>query len=160
MTFVAKNGNEITLQKVGMRFDNMLRYKDNIIRDNETCARVIDDLGREDSENLRAIQVLTDDLTHVSRDRDRAEANYRNLQDQFDEVYYKNEAELRDLGYGYRKSKSIHAAKVMGNLLSGICNQRIKMNFQIILKDQKVDCRKLTSILRFRTICYNYRERR
>ena len=135
VTFVAKNGNEMTLQKVGMRFANMLRYKDNVIRDNETCAREIDSLAHEDQENLRVIQLLTDDISHIGRDRDRASANYRNLQDQFDQVYYKNEAELRDLGYGYRKSKSIHAAQVMMNLLRKVFMLRIKMNFQIILKD-------------------------
>lgn len=160
MTFVTKHGNQISLGRIAMTIDELIKYRETILRNCEDLALELKNLSREADPLEHELRALQEDLSRLDRERLSLREQVAAAQHRFDDVYYRNEANVRAQCALHRRSLTRYSAKVLSQTLARAFKRQLQLHFTSVRDQQRNDYRQISSILAFRRLCYRFSDNR
>ena len=160
VTFVQRQGDQMSLDKAKMGINDMLRYRETVILDHEAAARDVDLLRADDITLSRAIDALYEDIRRVQDDRAQIARQLKDIENLYDNQHREQNRQLSEVHYRFRHSKRRMGGKVVYKALEKMLKLHLKGYFDDMVYHHKYENMQIQSIIAFRNICLNYEQKR
>lgn len=160
VTCVTWRGNQVSLGRIAMTIDELLRYRESVLRSCQDLQAELQTQHLQQDPLERELRTLEAEVQRIALERESLREQIHSSQRKFDDLCYRNGSKARDECTYFRRTKSRFSGKVLSLALESVFRSHLQQHFSSLRSQQRNDYRQISSILAFRKLCYRYSDNR
>lgn len=160
VTCVTWRGNQVNLGRIAMTIDELIRYRETVLRNCEDLQRELQALRQQTDPLEHELRLLQEEVHRIALERESLREQMHSSQCKFDDLCYRNNAKARDECAQFRRSKSRYSGRVLSLALESVFRTHLLHHFSCLRTQQRNDYKQISSILAFRKLWYRYSDNR